>query len=53
MGLKQRVTRCEEKIKSAKMALKLARVSLSKNNIWSIVTAIIAVAAVIVSSMKK
>lgn len=46
MGLRERIARLEEKSKAAKAALKLARNSLSRNGILSVVTVIISIVAV-------
>lgn len=47
MKLKERVTRLEEKAKAAKAALKLARNSLSRNGILSVITVIISILSVV------
>jgi uncharacterized protein YneF (UPF0154 family) len=47
MFLKERVTRLEEKAKAAKEALKLARKSLSRNGVLSVITVVIAFLSII------
>jgi hypothetical protein len=50
--IRQRVTRLEEKSKSDRRALKLARESVSKNNLGLIATFILAVLGVILTWLK-
>lgn len=53
MGLKERITRQEERVKAAKAALKLARNSLSRNGILSVITVIISIIAAAIAFFKK
>ena len=53
MNLKQRITRLEEKAKAAHRALKLARDSVSKNNLGLIGTFVLALIGLIIQWLKK